>query len=183
MTKIIQAHTSVIEIHKAIYPGILVKDDLSWDGHILHLCKSMNYYADMLRSLIKIFHKQLLLKVYESCLQSKLDYGLSIWGCTTQGNLDLVQRIQTFWARMIYINNDYINPIGIHNVESLGIQGYSPFPIRQHRDYFLSVVMFKCVYGFAPHYLCNDDTMFANVHDYDTRSSENRNLYAPTSNK
>ena len=50
----------------------------------------------VLRRLNKIFLKQLLLKVYKLCFQSKLDYGLSFWGCTTEGNLDLVQRIQIF---------------------------------------------------------------------------------------
>ena len=43
--------------------------------------------------------------------------------------------------------------------------------------------MFKCTHGLAPHYLCNDATMIADVHDYNTRSSENRNLYVPKCNK
>ena len=32
-------------------------------------------------------------------------------------------------------------------------------------------------------YLCNDITMIADVHDYNTRSSENRNFYVPKCNK
>ena len=32
-------------------------------------------------------------------------------------------------------------------------------------------------------YLCDDVTMIADVHDYNTRSSENRNLYVPKCNK
>ena len=39
--------------------------------------------------------------------------------------------------------------------------------------------MFKAVHGLAPHYLCNDVTMIVDVHGYDTRSSENMNLYVP----
>ena len=39
----------------------------------------MNYYIHVLRRLNKIFPKQLLLKIYKSYVQSKLDYGLSIW--------------------------------------------------------------------------------------------------------
>ena len=46
--------------------------------------------------LSKIFLKQLLLRVYKLYIQSKLDYGLSICGCNTEGNPDLVQRIQIF---------------------------------------------------------------------------------------
>ena len=51
-------------VNSAKYLGILVKDDLGWDEHILHLCKNMNYYLHVLRRLNTIFSKQLLLKVY-----------------------------------------------------------------------------------------------------------------------
>ena len=42
--------------NKAKYLGLLMKDDLSWDDHILQLCKTMNYYAHVLCRL-KIFPK------------------------------------------------------------------------------------------------------------------------------
>ena len=90
-------------VNRAKYLGLLVKDDLSWDEHILQLCKNMNYYLHVLGRLNKIFPKQLLLKVYKSYIQSKLDYGLSIWGCTTEGNLDRMQRIQNFCAELYVI--------------------------------------------------------------------------------
>ena len=161
-------------VNKAKNLGLLVKDDLSWDDHILQLCKTMNYYIHVLRRLNKIFPKQLLLKIYKSYVQSKLDYGLSIWGCTTEGNLDRVQRIQNFCARIMCKNYDYVNTRGIDLVNSLKIQ-----TIRQRRDYFLSVLMFKAIHGLAPHCLCNDVTMVVDVHGYNTRSSENMNLYVP----
>ena len=63
-------------VNRAKYLGLLVKDDLSWGEHILQLGKNMNYYLHVLRRLNKIFPKQLLLKVYKSYIQSKLDYGL-----------------------------------------------------------------------------------------------------------
>ena len=88
-------------VNKAKYLGLLVKDDLSWEDHISQLCKTMNYYVHVLRRLNKISPKQLLLKIYKSYVQSKLDNGLSIWGCTTEGNLDRVQRIQNFCAMII----------------------------------------------------------------------------------
>ena len=44
-------------VNKAKYLGLLVKDDLSWDDHILQLCKTMNYYVHVLCRLNKIFPK------------------------------------------------------------------------------------------------------------------------------
>ena len=134
----------------------------------------MNYYVHVLRRLNKIFQKKLLLKIYRSYVQSKLYYGLSIWECTIEGNLDRVQRIQNFCARIICKNYDYINTRWINLADSLKIQ-----TIRQRREDFLSVLMFKAIHGLALHHLCNDVTMIVDVHGYTIRSSENMNLYVP----
>ena len=49
--------------------------------------------------------------------------------------------------------------------------------IRQRREYYLSVLMFKAIHGLAPHYLCNDVIMIVDVHGYDTKISEIMNIY------
>ena len=164
-------------VNKAKFLGLLVKDDLSWDEHTLQLCKNMNYHLHVLGRLSKIFPKQLLLKVYKSYIQSKLDYGLSIWGCTIEGNLDRVLRIQNFCARIMCNNYDHINT-SIDLVKSFKLQ-----TIREHRDYILCALMFKCIHGLVPHYLSNDVTMVVDIHGYNTRSSVNMDLYAPRCTK
>ena len=118
--------------------------------------------------------RRLLLNIYEAYIQSKIEYGLSIWGCTTEVKLNRVQRIQNLLARMICNNFDYIHSHGIDLVRSLKLQ-----TIRERRDHFLSVLMFKSIHGPAPHYLSNDVTMHVDIHGYDTRSVENMDLYIP----
>ena len=76
-----------------------------------------------------------------------------------------MQLIQNLLARIMCNNFDYIPSRGIHLV------------IRERRDHFLCVLMFKCIHGLAPHYLINDVTMHVDIHGYDTRSAENMNLY------
>ena len=39
--------------------------------------------------------------------------------------------------------------------------------------------MIKCIHGLAPHYLCNDVTMYVDINGYDTSSAENMDLYLP----
>ena len=63
----------------------------------------MYYYVHMFRRLRKILSSQLLLNIYKSYVQSKIDYELSIWGCTTEANLDRMQRIQNLLARIIVL--------------------------------------------------------------------------------
>ena len=53
-------------VERAKYLGLYVKNDLSWDEHILKTCQNMNYFIDVLRRLRRIFPKGLLLKVYIS---------------------------------------------------------------------------------------------------------------------
>ena len=36
----------------------------------------------------------LLLQVYKSYIQPRLDYGITLYGCSTQKNIDLVQKVQ-----------------------------------------------------------------------------------------
>ena len=112
--------------------------------------------------------------IYKTYVQSKIDYGLSIWGCTTEVNLNRVQQIQNLLARIICDNFDYIHSRGIDLVRWLKLQ-----TIRERRDYFLCVLMFKCIHGLAPHYLSNDVTMHVDIHGYDTRSAENMDPYIP----
>ena len=97
-----------------------------------------------------------------------------LWGCTTEANLDRIQRIQNLLTRIMCNNFDYINFRGIEMVRTLRLQS-----IREMRDYFLCILMFKCIHGFAPHYLCNDVTMYIDISGYDTRSAENMDLYLP----
>ena len=159
---------------QAKYLDLWVRNDLSWDDHILELCRKMYYYFHMFRRLRKIPPSALLLNIYETYVQSKIDYGLTIWGCTTEVNLNRVQRIQNLLARIICDNFDYIHSRGIDLVRSLKLQ-----TIRERRDYFLCVLMFKCIHGLAPHYLSNDVTMHVDIHGYDTRSAENMDLCIP----
>ena len=161
-------------VEQAKYLGLWVRNDLSWGDHILELCRKMYYYVHIFRRLRKILQSQLLLNIYKYYVQSKIDYGLSIPSCTTEANLDRIQRIQNLLARIMCNNFDYINFRGIKMVRTLRLQ-----TIRERRDYFLCILMFKCIHGLPPHYLCNDVTMYIDINGCDTRSAENMDLYLP----
>ena len=134
----------------------------------------MHYLLSLLRRLRAIFPQNPLLQVYKSYIQPKLDYGLTIYGCTTQENLTLVQRLQNHAARLILGNFDYINSRGLELVKSLGL-----YTFDERRDYFLATLMFKSIHGLAPAYLCNQVVMNLDVNGYDTRGTDSMNVYLP----
>ena len=135
----------------------------------------MRYLVSLLRRLRSIFPENILLQVYKSYIQPKLDYGLTIYGCTTQENLTLVQRLQNHAARLILGNFDYINFRGMELVKSLGL-----YTIEGRRDYFLAMLMFKPIHGIAPAYLCNQIVVNFDINGHDTRGTDGMNVYLPT---
>ena len=157
---------------------MFINSDISGDFHIQNLCKQTRYLLSLLRRLRSIFPENLLLQVYKSYIQPKLDYGLTIYGCTTQENLTLVQRLQNHAARLILGNFDYINFRGIELVKSLGL-----YVIEERRDYFLAMLMFKSIHGIAPAYLSNQIVMNFDINGYDTRGTDGMNVYLPTLKK
>ena len=92
-------------------------------------------------------------------------------------NIDLVQRVQNHAARLITGNFDYINCRGIDLIKSLNL-----YTIRERRDYFLTILMFKAIHGIAPTYLSDRIVMNFDVNGYDTRGSD-MDLYLPTLHK
>ena len=71
----------------------------------------------MFRRVRKILPSKLLLNIYKSYVQSKIDYELSECSCTTEANR--IQRIQN-WLTIIMCNEfDYLNFHAIEMVRTL----------------------------------------------------------------
>ena len=116
-------------------------------------------------------------KIQKTYVQPKLDYGITLWGCTTEGNLKKVQRIQNYAARIITGNFDYINTRGINLVHSLRLH-----TIRERRDLFIARLTFKAIHGIAPDYLSDRTVINVDINGYDTRGANNMNVYLPRVN-
>ena len=100
-------------VKQAKYLGIWVRNDLSWDDHIVESYRKMYHYFHMFRHLRNILPSALLLNIYKTYAQSNIDYGLSVWGCTAEVYLNRVQRIQNVLARILCNNFEYIHSRGI----------------------------------------------------------------------
>ena len=154
-------------VENAIYLGMTINSDISLEFHVQRLCQNMYYHLSLLRRLRRIFPKDLLLQIYKSYVQPRLDYGITLYGCSTQNYIDLIQRVHNHAARLITGNFDYIICRGIELVKSLNL-----YTIRDRRDYFLTILMFKSANGIAPTYLSDRVVMNFVVDGYDTRGSD-----------
>ena len=138
-------------VKEARYLGIILTSDLSWDKQILEQCRGINFKVHQLKQLSKTGCSQsLLLQTYNTFVQPKIDYAISIWGCTTQKNINKVQRIQNRAARIILNNFDKINFRGINLVKTLRLPN-----VIERRNYFLCKFTHESIHGLAPDYLTN----------------------------
>ena len=94
-------------VENAKYLGMFINCDISWDFYVRRLCQSTYYHISLPRRLRRIFPMNFLLQVYKSYIQPRLDYDITLYGCSTQKNIDLFQRVRNHAARLIMGNFEY----------------------------------------------------------------------------
>ena len=126
------------------YLDVSFNSDISWNSHVQPLYQNMYYHLSLLRRLRRILANALLMQVFKSYIKPRLDYDITLYGCTIQKNIDLVQMIQNHAARLITGNFVYINCRGIDLIKSLNLCA-----IHDRGAYFLTVLMFKFIHEFS----------------------------------
>ena len=160
-------------VNTVSYLGIEIDNSLTWDDQVKKVCKVLNFKISKLSRLSKSLDNKTLLKIYNSMIQPSIDYALTVWGVTTGINLNKIQRMQNYAARIITKNFDYINVRGIELVKQLEWMN-----VRQRFTYFQNLLMFKSIHGLVPIYLQNNVTMDNQISQIRTRRHE-MNLYVP----
>ena len=155
------------------YLGLEIEKHLSWNKYVDKLCKKLAFKISRLSRLRKSTPKNILIMIYNSTVQTCIDYSISVWGCTGNFNIDRVQRFQNYAARIIENNFDYVNTRGINLVKKLGWMN-----VRQRLLYFQTLLIFKSIHGLAPEYLNNNVIMDFEISKKITRK-HNMNLYLP----
>lgn len=135
--------------------------------------KTFFFKVSQLSRIRNIVTREMMLTIYISIIQPTIDYAITIWGHTTMINLDKIQRLQNLAARIILNDFDYINTRGINLVKQLKWMN-----VLERRKYFEQLLMYKCIHGMAPEYLCDHVNMEIEVRYVKTRSHD-MNVYVP----
>ena len=129
------------------YLGVDIDNVLSWNLQTDSISKKLVFIISRLSRLKPVLPSQMLMYIYTSIIQPKIDYAISIWGYTTAHNINKVQRLQNRAARILTGNFDYVNTRCIDLVKNLGLMN-----VTQRRDYFMIIMMFKSIHGLVPDY-------------------------------
>ena len=111
--------------------------------------------------------------VYNAIIQSLFDYCLTVWGNCSSKNVNAIQKLQNRAARAVTGIFDYSVP----SSELLCSLNWAKIDARFR--YFIAILMFKCIKGLVPIYLCDNFQYITNVHTRPTRNMLNDLLYLP----
>ena len=164
----------LLQCNNIKYLGVDIDNVLSWDIQTDSISKKLVFIISRLSRLKPVLPSHMLMYIYTSIIQPKIDYAISIWGYTTAHNINKVQRLQHSAARILTGNYDYVYTRGIDLVKTLGLMNVS-----QRRDYFMIMLMFKSIHGLVPNYLCDEITMQRDIAERTTRSTIDNNVHVP----
>ena len=176
-SRILFDNENLSQVDNCIYLGISLDSDLKWESQVKRICQNVSYKLSLLNRLRKFLSSDLLRKIYISHIQPCLEYGISVWGYSSEHNKYLIQRLQHRAARIVLSNFDYINVRGHDLVKQLGWQS-----IDTRRNFYTASLMHKCVYKTAPIHLTNETVLTADSHGVHTRASINGMIQVPQPN-
>ena len=149
------------------YLGVTLDKHLSWDIHIDNLCKKLKPKVGVISRLRHILNKNLLNTVYKTIIQPHIDYAITLWGSSSISNVTKIQRFQNRSARLITGNFD-LNTQSKNLLTELNLMN-----VTQRFEYFVCILMFKCLTNEAPNHLIDNITFVSNLHNYGTRNPLN----------
>ena len=165
------------QVHDTKYLGIQLDENINWESHLEKLhCRIMSKLA-VLRRLSKFLPKKMLEMIYNAMILPCIDYGDTVWGTTAKA-LKETQRLQNAAARVITGNFDYVNVRGADLVRELKWQ-----TMAERQRFHTATLMYKCIYGLAPNYLCDQVSLAREVSSYQTRQAAGLNVIVPSPNK
>ena len=159
------------------YLGLFIDTILSWDVQCDNLCRHISGKIAVLRRIRSFIKPSIMKVIYDRTIQPVIDYGCSVWYNTTSKNLEKLQKVQNYAARIISGNFDYINVRSISLIRSL-----KWMTISERCEYLTAMLMFKAINGLVPNYLSDSIVMAGESHDRDTRLSESLDVHIPSHN-
>ena len=112
-----------------------------------------------------LFDRRTLITIINSLVFSKLLYCSSVWANTANKNIELLQTVQNFAARIVSGTRkfDHVTPI---------LKQLQWLPIVKQLEVRDATMVFKCLNGLAPPYRCQKFKTRSEVHNCNTRNRD-----------
>ena len=143
--------------------GVTMDCNLTYDEHVTQLTSKCIGSLCQINRVKYLFDRRTLITIINSLLFSKLLYCSSVWANTTKKNIELLQTVQNFAARIVSGTRkfDHVTPI-LNQLQWL--------PIIKQLEVRDATMVLKCLNGLAPPYLCQKTR--SEVHNCNTRNRD-----------
>ena len=149
--------------------GVTFDPTLSFDNHILATVSSCMSKLAQINRAKHAFNSGLLVTIINALVFSKLYYCSTVWSSTTACNVQKLQLVQNFAARIISgtYKFEHITP-SLKNLRWL--------PVKKQLYLRDAVFAFKCMTGCAPTYLTSQFVKRQQISSRTTRNSQQLNI-------
>ena len=128
--------------------GVMFDEDLNMGQHILDLSKAIYIEIRKLKHMSKFVSQSSLKQLASSFILSRLDYCNSLFKNLLQKDIEILQKLQNYAARVILKRpmRDHATPMLIE---------LHWLPMNARIDYKIAIMVYKCLNNIAPVYLSN----------------------------
>ena len=149
--------------------GVTFDPTLSFDNHILATVSSCMSKLSQINRTRHAFNSGLLVTIINALVFSKLYYCSTVWSSTTACNVQKLQLVQNFAARIIS---------GTYKFEHItpSLKNLRWFPVKKQLYLRDGVFAFKCMMGCAPTYLTSQFVKKQQISSRTTRNSQQLNI-------
>ena len=151
---------------KIKFLGMTIDDKLEWTDHVRHVRNKISSGIYAINKVKHFMNRKHLLTLYYSLIYPYLDYGISLWGSTSQTNKHKVFVMQKKAVRIISgaKYNDHTNPL-FTKLKILKLEDIHELQIAKY--------MYALNNGTLPKALINMFTMNNEIHTHNTRNRYN----------
>jgi hypothetical protein len=150
--------------------GVIMDSRLSMDQHVNYVCKKCYFHIRALRQIRPCLSNSVASNVGRCIVQANLDYCNSLLSETTQKNLNKLQRVQNSLVRVVC-------ELRWREHVTVARRKLHWLPVANRIKYKLASIVYSCLLGTAPTYLCDLITEY--IPTRDLRSSHANLLVEP----
>ena len=144
--------------------GVHLDASLNYNEHITKTVSNSLIKLKQINRIKHLLDRKTLLLLMNTFIFSKLLYCSTVWSSTSKRNIDKLQKVQNFAARIV---------LGLKKYDHIseGLRSLNWLPIKDRLKLNDATMVFKCINNLVPSYLAKKFKLRSHVHDRQTRSS------------
>ena len=149
--------------------GIYIDQSLTYNEHIAKTVSTCLHKLVQINRIKHLLDKKTILLLMNSFVFSKLYYCSTVWSNTSKHNINKLQLVQNFAARVV---------LGLKKFDhiSQAIKSLNWLPVNDRIYLNDAVMMYKCINKLVPDYLIEKFTLRSQTHTRNTRQRDQLNI-------